>query len=126
MSFSSITLPLAVCWIPLRSSGTHSASSAPSTYIWDQASYNPITGEVINHIDFTFPNGSEIKKAFTYHWRLWTLPEIRELLEEAGFSTVLVYWEGTDEETGEGNSEWAVSDQGEACEGWIAYIVASK
>ena len=96
------------------------------TYIWDQAVYNPITGEALNHIHYRFPDGSEIKKAFTYDWRLWTLPEIQELLYEAGFSKVTVYWEGTDEETGEGNDEFTPSTRGEACQGWIAYLAAEK
>ncbi len=96
------------------------------TYIWDQAVYNPITGEAINHIHYRFPDGSEIKKAFTYDWRLWTLPEIQELLREAGFREVNVYWEGTDEETGQGNDEFKPARRGEACQGWIAYIAAEK
>jgi cyclopropane fatty-acyl-phospholipid synthase-like methyltransferase len=96
------------------------------TYIWDQHAYNPITGIATNYIHFTFPDGSEMRKAFKYIWRLWTLPEIREILIEAGFQKVVVYWEGTDEETEEGNGEWAVSTRGEACLGWVAYLVAIK
>lgn len=96
------------------------------TYTWDQNFYDPITGDVTNHIHFKFPDGTKIKKAFTYEWRLWTLPEIRELLLEAGFSNTVVYWEGTEEDTGEGDGEWAVSERGEACEGWVAYIVGIK
>ena len=96
------------------------------TYIWDQAYYNPINGDATNHIHFRFPDGTRIRRAFTYHWRLWTLPEIRELLLQVGFQKVHVYWEGTDEETGEGNDEWTITDRGEACPGWIAYIVAEK
>jgi len=65
-------------------------------------------------------------RAFSYRWRLWTLPEIRELLGEAGFRDVVVYWEGTDEETEEGNGEWEVSTRGEACPAWVAYLVGMK
>jgi len=96
------------------------------TYIWDQDYYNPINGRVINYIHFKFPDGTKINRAFTYDWRLWTLPEIQEVLTEAGFTKVAVYWEGTDEETGEGDGEWEPATEGEACEGWIAYIVAEK
>ncbi len=93
------------------------------SYVWDQHHYDPVTGDVINHIHFVFPDGTRIDKAFTYEWRLWTIPEIREMLLEAGFKDVSVYWEGTDEETEEGNGEWSQVQVGEACEGWIAYIV---
>jgi SAM-dependent methyltransferase len=96
------------------------------TYVWDQHSYNPVTHEVINHIHFRFPDGSELRRAFTYDWRLWTLPELRELLAEAGFRSVTVYWEGTDEDTGEGNGEFSPSTRGEACPGWVAYLVAAR
>ena len=65
-------------------------------------------------------------RAFSYEWRLWTLPEVQEILREAGFEDVVVYWEGTDEENDEGNGEWAIATVGEACPGWIAYIVAKK
>ena len=96
------------------------------TYIWDQHSYNPITGDVVNYIHYRFPDGSEMRRAFRYDWRLWTLPELRELLGEAGFATVTVYWEGTDAETGEGNDEFRPTLKGDADPGWIAYIVAEK
>ena len=95
------------------------------TYVWDQHSYNPITGDAVNHIHYRFPDGTELKNAFTYDWRLWTLPEIQEILTDAGFRNVTVYWEGTDED-GEGNDEFTPSKQGEACPGWIAYLVGEK
>jgi hypothetical protein len=96
------------------------------TYVWDQHKYDPVTGDVVNHIHFRFPDGTKIDRAFTYEWRLWTIPEIREMLLEAGFKKAMVYWEGTDEETEEGDGEWTVVEQGEACEGWIAYVVGVK
>jgi cyclopropane fatty-acyl-phospholipid synthase-like methyltransferase len=55
------------------------------TYVWDQASFDPIHHHMTCLIHFEFPDGSEMKRAFEYYWRLWTLPEIRELLVEAGF-----------------------------------------
>jgi hypothetical protein len=49
------------------------------TYVWEQATVDPIDHSVVNHIHFEFTNGTRMKRAFTYEWRLWTLPEIREL-----------------------------------------------
>jgi SAM-dependent methyltransferase len=95
------------------------------TYVWDQHHVNPVTGHVRNHIHFRFPDGSKLQRAFTYDWRLWTLPELTELLREAGFRKVTVYWEGTDRK-GEGNGVFSVTEKGEACEGWIAYLAAEK
>lgn len=95
------------------------------SYIWHQAKYYPVTGELLCHIHFKFPDGSRIKKAFTYDWRLWTLPEILELLDEAGFRKSTVYWEGTDED-GEGDGVFTPEKKGEADAGWITYLVAEK
>lgn len=96
------------------------------TYIWEQAAFNPITAEMHCYIHFVTDEGLRMDRAFAYHWRLWTLPEITELLQEAGFSTVDVYWEGTDEETGEGNDIYTASREGTADAGWVCYIVAQK
>ncbi len=96
------------------------------TYVWDQARYNPITGEFDCHIHFKFPDGSKMKHAFSYHWRLWTLPELRELLKEAGFKRVLVHWEGTDPDTDEGNGVFTATEIGEADSAFICYITAEK
>ncbi|MDE2460239.1 MAG: class I SAM-dependent methyltransferase [Gammaproteobacteria bacterium] len=94
------------------------------TYIWDQAEYDPVSGHTTCHIHFNFPDGSRLKRAFSYHWRLWTLPELRELLLEAGFSRVLVYLEGVDKISGEGNGVFSLAERGEADPAWIAYLVA--
>jgi cyclopropane fatty-acyl-phospholipid synthase-like methyltransferase len=96
------------------------------TYVWDQHRYNPVNGDITCQIHFTFPDGSKIKRAFCYDWRLWTLPELQELLKEAGFQQVLIYWEGTDEKTGEGNGEYLPTKVGDADAGWICYLSAEK
>ena len=96
------------------------------TYIWEQASFNPIDSSMTCHIHFRFPDRSRIDRAFSYDWRLWTLPEIRELLDEAGFSDVTVYWEGTDVESNEGNGIFEPAEIGDADPGWVCYIVAQR
>lgn len=95
------------------------------TYIWNQETYYPVTGEMSCRIDFRFPDGSRLKRAFTYDWRLWSLPELQEILAEAGFARSSVWWEGTGED-GEGNGEFSPEARGEADAGWIAYIVAER
>ena len=95
------------------------------TYIWHQAKFHPVTNFIRCHIHFRFKDGSKIKRAFTYEWRLWSAPEIREVLAEAGFKKTTLYWEGEDED-GEGNGEFTPEEKGEADLAWIAYIVAEK
>lgn len=95
-------------------------------YIWEQASYNPIDGGMQCYIHFAFPDGSRMERAFSYYWRMWTLPELQELLSEAGFQNVTVYWEGTDEESGEGNGIYTPSRVGDADPAWVCYLSAEK
>ena len=96
------------------------------TYIWEQARFDPITHETLCHIHFKFPDKSVMDKAFSYYWRMWSIPEIKELLAEAGFRRVDVYWEGTDEETEEGDGIYQLVEHGDADAGWISYIVAQR
>ncbi len=96
------------------------------TYVWDQDSINHITGEARLHIHFRFPDGSEMTNAFTYDWRQWGLPELKEILLDAGFKVVDCYWEGTDEDGESGNGEFTPTIQGEACLSYVAYLVAQK
>ena len=95
------------------------------TYVWHQAEFDPVSSHIDCHIQFRFADGSKIKKAFSYDWRVWTLPELRELFAEAGFKRSTVYWEGTDED-GDGNGEFSPVERGEADLAWIAYVVAEK
>lgn len=96
------------------------------TYIWDQHRYDPVTGDMTCHIHFAFPDGSKLKNAFTYEWRLWSLPELQELLHEAGFRRVTVYWQGTEEGTNEGNGVFEPAEHGDADPAWICFISAEK
>lgn len=93
-------------------------------YFWDQEAYDPVTHETLFHIHFHLDEGVWMRKAFTYDWRLWTVPEVREVLAEAGFHSSDVYWENTDRKTGEGNGVFRRVQRAETCPGWIAYIVA--
>jgi len=96
------------------------------TYVWDQDSINPITGDARFHIHFRFPDGSEMTNAFSYDWRLWGLTELRDIMIDAGFSAADCYWEGTDDDGETGDGEFTKTVNGEACLSYIAYLVAQK
>ncbi|MEM7410694.1 MAG: class I SAM-dependent methyltransferase [Myxococcota bacterium] len=95
-------------------------------YVWEQKSFDPISHRGENRIHFKFPDGSEMRRAFSYDWRIWTIPELRELLAEAGFSDAHVYWEGTDRKTGEGNDVFSRRERAEGDPAWVAHIIAVK
>jgi hypothetical protein len=95
-------------------------------YVWDQHIFDPVTHHVINYIHFEFPDGSEIRRAFTYDWRLWSIPELREILADAGFSETEVYWEGTDRKTNEPNGVYRKVTSAPDDPAWVSYIVAYR
>lgn len=97
------------------------------TYTWEQEKFDPITNDLTCSIHFEFQDGSSLPAAFHYEWRLWTLPEIRELLLSSGFSRVTFYWQGFDDD-GDGDGDFRPVSAGEvdADAGWICYITAEK
>ena len=95
------------------------------TYVWDQGPYDAITNLTQRHIHFRFPDKSEMKRAFSYHWRPWQLSELRDILLEVGFLRVDVYWEGADE-GGSGNGIFRKKERAEDETSWVAYIVAVR
>lgn len=102
-----------------------------ATYRWEHVSFNPINNHMECAIHFDFDDGSEMENAFTYAWRLWSIPEIRELLLEAGFKNVRIFWEeyidsDDDDDELEGTGNYYETEEVENQESWMIYIVAEK
>jgi hypothetical protein len=104
-------------------------------YTWEQESFNPITNEILCHIHFDFEDESRIERAFTYDWRLWSIPELRDLLEEVGFQRVRVYWEKVEEQDEDdededrmlaGTGEYEEIEEVEQQDSWLVYVVAER
>jgi hypothetical protein len=95
------------------------------SYFWDQENFDPVTNEATFHIHFKKYGEQKREKLFTYNWRMWSLPEIKDLLKEVGFKKVHIFWEGSDDD-GDGDGCFKRVTKGEDCESWIAYIVAEK
>ncbi len=95
------------------------------SYFWDQDSYDPVTNHALYYIHFKVDGEKKREKVFTYDWRMWSIPELKDILLDAGFKKVHVYWEGTDDD-GEGDGVYTRTEVGEACESWVAYLVAEK
>lgn len=93
------------------------------TYYWECQHFNPLTHECTFAIHFKDGKGKKHDNVFTYHWRFWTLPELKDILMEAGFSRVHAYWEGDDGDGG-GNGEFVPAEDGENCDAWVSYIAA--
>jgi SAM-dependent methyltransferase len=94
-------------------------------YFWEQKSFDPITNRGQFLIHFKRPGERKRLNVFTYDWRLWSIPELRDIMEEAGFKESVIYWEGTTR-TGSGSGHFHRRRKGEPDNQWVAYIVARK
>lgn len=98
-------------------------------YIWNHDKADPTTSMVENSISFRVEVDGEIvaelPRAFTYHWRLWSIAELREAMLEAGFARSEVY---TDVNIAPGQRPHAVEpDEDGVCrlgDDWIVLIAA--
>jgi SAM-dependent methyltransferase len=90
-------------------------------YVWEQHPYDPVTKLADYSIHFKLPDGKWMSDAFTYHWRLWEIREVRELLLEAGFRDTKVIWP-----TDETMTKYTTVENAEACAVWLAYVVGIR
>ncbi len=109
----------------LETTATEEREIEGGTYIWEQAAFNPINHELTCFIHFILEDGTRLHRAFEYTWRLWSIPEVRELLAEAGFARSEVYWEAVNDE-GEGTGEYHLTEEEENQESWLVYIVGYR
>ncbi|KAK4791926.1 hypothetical protein SAY86_022361 [Trapa natans] len=59
------------------------------TYTWEQAEFDIIERKTRISLHFYLQKQQKkIRNAFSYSWRLWSLPEIKDCLQEAGFKFV--------------------------------------
>ncbi|KAK9153710.1 hypothetical protein Sjap_001190 [Stephania japonica] len=59
------------------------------TYVWEQAEFDIIRRTTRISLHFKLHKQQwKLRHAFSYSWRLWSLPEIKDCLEEAGFQSV--------------------------------------
>ncbi len=96
------------------------------TYHWDQHRLNAIDRSLRCFIHFKIKGGPKIKKAFRYDWRLWMLPELRELLAQAGFSASHVYAEGWDDDADEPDGDFKRKKRLDNEGGYVSYLVAER
>jgi hypothetical protein len=105
-----------------RQSLVEETEHANHSYFWDCDSYNPLTNECLYYIHFKVGK-KKYKRVFTYDWRHWTMPELVEIMEDAGFREIQTYWEGEDGDGG-GDGKFFRTNKAENCESWVSYICA--
>lgn len=95
----------------------------PFTYVWEQRDFNPVDHHLRCWIHFHLHDGRKIRRAFSYDWRMWTLPEIRELLAEAGFRESRVYVQGWDDAAHEALGSYERRTRFENQLSWLAFVI---
>lgn len=77
-------------------------------YRWEQRTADPLTAMVTDAIHFRVFDADEViadfPDAFIYNWRLWSVPELRDALAEAGFTRADIYSNLPDAQDDEGNA----------------------
>jgi SAM-dependent methyltransferase len=92
-------------------------------YVWEHESFDPVTHRIRCAIHFELPGGRRLRRAFRYDWRLWTLPEVADLLRECGFAGVEVLWDVKPQGV---EPQYLVRSRAENHAGWIAYLTARR
>jgi SAM-dependent methyltransferase len=93
-------------------------------YVWEQRSFDPLTARLDCRLHFVLREGGRRRTrrdAFRYDCRVWTVPELRDLLLEAGFRKTEVWQHRT--RGGRGVFEPTARLAGRA---WIAYVVGRR
>ena len=93
------------------------------TYRWEQTRFDPINHAMQCRIHFRFSDASRMDRAFEYNWRFWSIPEVRELLAEAGFDQSIVYWDVSDNDD---QDKYRPRERASNHPAWLAYIIAVK
>ena len=93
----------------------------PFTFEFERKSFNPVTRRSEYGIHFKHPDGTQLIDAFEYDFRMWTIPELRDVLSEAGFEQTFVFWEDPEEE-----NFYRLTEDEENTVHWNAFVVAKN
>ncbi|KAH8958982.1 hypothetical protein BDL97_06G056400 [Sphagnum fallax] len=105
-------------------------------YTWEQEEFDVTTRTTKISLHFRIFKEQQrvLRHAFSYHWRLWTIPEVTEALKEAGFQEVHIWMremsqaqeqQEEDEEVDMNNGvKYEEVDSFQQVDAWNAYVVA--
>lgn len=100
------------------------------TYTWEQRHADPVTGLVLDTLSFSVTAGSRTRKlpdAFVYRWRLWSIPELKDALADAGFRSADVYSRLGDAIDADGNLYvLPLGNDHDLDDNYVVYIVARR
>jgi two-component SAPR family response regulator len=99
-------------------------------YTWEQRETDPATNIVLDTLSFVVTASGKAKQypdAFVYHWRIWSIPEVRDAMMDAGFRAVDVYARMGDAIDSDGNLYVSPIQSGdELDENYVVYVVGRR
>lgn len=95
----------------------------PFMFTWAQSPINPVSSEINCRIHFAC-DGVELRDAFVYRWRHWTLPELLDAAVEAGFADAMVWRHTYDPSRGAAGVFLGPVERFDGSGTWTAYVVA--
>ncbi|XP_010521665.1 PREDICTED: uncharacterized protein LOC104800539 isoform X2 [Tarenaya hassleriana] len=106
------------------------------TYVWEQAEFDIIGRKTRISLHYhLLKQNKKLRHAFSYSWRLWSLPEIKDCLEEAGFGSVH-FWlrempDSSEMRRTEGfghgrDLKYEEVESFQQCDAWNAYVIAIR
>jgi SAM-dependent methyltransferase len=98
----------------------------PYGYTWEQRNFDAVTGRIDCRIHFDYPGWARHASAFKYDWRLWGLPELTDLMIEAGFDRAEVWLDRFDPARGRSDGYFRPVRSSPAREDWVAYVAARR
>ena len=102
----------------------------PFEYRWDQRGYDAVANRLDCRIHFVVDdadgNPTTIENAFQYDWRIWTLPELTELMREAGFADAQVWRHTWDASKGKEGVFLGPVARIENLDTWLAYVIGVR
>lgn len=109
---------------------TDEPAPPPFEYRWEQRSYDAVANRLDCRIHFVVDDGdgnaTTIENAFQYDWRAWTLPELTELILEAGFADAQVWRHSYDPARGTAGVFLGPVERIENLDTWLAYVIAVR
>ncbi|KAJ3677951.1 hypothetical protein LUZ60_001754 [Juncus effusus] len=102
------------------------------TYMWEQDEFDIVNRETRISLHFQLGKKKIMRHAFSYHWRLWSIVEIKECMQEAGFKGVHVWMrempdthlrENKDEYRAGRDVKYEEVESFQQTDAWNAYVV---
>lgn len=95
----------------------------PFSVTWEQSPLNPVSHEITCRLHFA-RDGAELRDAFVYRWRHWSLRELLDAAADAEFVTAEVWRHTYDPSRGAAGVFLGPVDHFDASGTWTAYVVA--